>query len=258
MRFLLPYLLFALSSCAASQPTASESYFRLLDKYPAALGPDGDATQGEIEIVRDPVRMQEIEKSSGRKVGIVAQDRYWIWINDPVKFPSGKEGVYGRFLWVKSLSGPAGIAVMPLLADGKIALNRNYRHATRSWEYELPRGGINTGESSEDAARREVKEETGMQISKLHNLGEMAVDTGFTNSIVPIFMAQVVKQDKATPEESEAIASIDAFSLAEIKKGFKQGYLIIINKQDEEEKIPLRDPFLAYAIFQAEIRGLLQ
>jgi ADP-ribose pyrophosphatase len=245
-------------SPASAQSTSShpvEDYLHYLDTYPETLGPWGNASLGEIEIIRDRNTIAEIEQRAGRKVGVISQDNYWIWLNDAVKFPNGKYGVYGRMLWTHSLKGVAGVAVVPLLPNGKIALNRNFRHATRSWEYELPRGGRAAGESVEAAAVRELREETGMGIDALFSLGEMAVDTGLTNSVIPIFLGKVISQEEAQPEDSEAIAAIEAFSIEELKKGFVDGYLTAL-VDGKPCKINLRDPFLAFALLQAESRAL--
>lgn len=231
-----------------------EDYFDYLDKYPKLSSYLGDAEQGEIEIILDKQKISAIQKQTGRMVGIVGKDTYWLWINDAVKFPSGKEGVYSRLLSIQSLRGPTGVAVMPILPNGKIALNRNFRHATRSWEYELPRGGVNINETIEEAAMREVKEETGMILENLKLLGHIAPDSGITNAIIPIFLAKTVAQEEAQPEDSEAIAAIEAFSIEEIKKGFIDGYLSA-QVNGELCQIPLRDPFLAFAIFQAELQS---
>lgn len=248
------FRLFALAILACRCLVADESYFDLLKEYPEILGPAGDASKGEIEILLDPAKASELEKLTGRKVGIVAQDRYWLWLNDPVRFPSGKEGVYGRILNVRGLKGTSGVAVLPVLADGRIALNRNFRHATRSWEYELPRGFIADDETPELAAIREAKEETGMRIAHLEKLGDMAVDAGLTSNIVPLFLAKVEGFEEAAPDESEAIASIDAFTVEELKAGFKAGYLTHKNAEGQEVRIPLRDSFLAFALLQLSLR----
>ncbi len=232
-----------------------QSYLELLNRYPQTLGPFGQFQDKEIEIIRDPKKIAEIEIEMGRKVGIIAQDRYWIWINDAVKFPSGKNGIYGRLLWVKSLTGSPGVAVMALLPDKRIVLNCNYRHATRSWELELPRGTVEPNESLEQAAKREVKEETGMVVDALHLLGEMTPDTGLTNTIVPIYMAKVTAQQKSSPEESEAIASILALSQTEIEKGFLEGFMTL-EIAGKKQKVHVRDPFLAFALFTARLKRL--
>jgi ADP-ribose pyrophosphatase len=251
-------LFFAALSPASALNTSShplDDYLHYLDTYPETLGPWGNASLGEIEVIRDKKKILEIEQAIGRKVGVISQDKYVIWMNDAVKFPNGKYGVYLRILWTNSLKGRAGVAVVPLLPNGKIALNRNFRHATRSWEYELPRGRIDDNETAEAAAMREIKEETGMRIDTLYCLGEMAVDTGLINSVIPIFLGKVLSQEDAKPEDSEAIAAIEAFSIEDLKKGFVNGYLTAI-VEGKPCKINLRDPFLAFAILQAEARGL--
>jgi ADP-ribose pyrophosphatase len=233
-----------------AEENEKDLYLQYLNKY-KTLGPFGKASEGEIEIILDKEKIAEIERSTGRKVGIVANDKYWIWINDAVYFPSGKSGVYGRVMWQQALRGLTGVAVMVVLPDGRIVLNRNYRHATRSWEYELPRGASEPGETIEAVALREVKEETGMVIDQLILLGEIAPDTGMVNAVVPVVMAKLMSQEEAAPEDSEAIAGIEAFTVKELKQGYIEGYLIRNGK-----KIPLRDPFLAFALFQADLRHL--
>lgn len=234
-----------------------QNYLDLMERFPNALGPLGNSSQKEIEIIVDPVKMKEIQETTGRLVGIVHSDRYWIWLNDAVQFHNGKYGVYGRILWVKSLEGSPGVAVMPILPNGKIVLNLNFRHATRSWEFELPRGLIEKGESTVAAAKREALEETGMVIQEVHLLGTIAPDSGLTNTLVPVFLAKVVSQQLSQPEDSEAIAEIHAFTVKELKEGFMAGYLNV-SFQGKICSIPLRDPFLAYALFQAELRKLIE
>ncbi|MEI8320750.1 MAG: NUDIX hydrolase [Alphaproteobacteria bacterium] len=259
--FLAIFCLGVLSGCSSitigqteyrKQPDPLENYFKYFHTYENVLGPLGKAKDGEIEIIHDRQKIAEIEKTTGRIVGVVGDDKYWLWLNDAVQFPNKSYGVYGRLLWKSSLSGRAGVVVMPVLPNGKIALNRNFRHATRSWEYELPRGAREPNETIEMAAKREAKEETGMIVEELVLLGEMTVDSGTLNTIAPIFRAKVVAQENSTPEDSEAIASIDAFSVAELKQGFVDGYLIKEIK-GHKQKIPLRDPFLAYALFMSDI-----
>ena len=100
-----------------------------------------------------------------------------------------------------------------------------------------------------------MREETGMILDKLQLLGHMAVDSGLTNTVIPVFFAKTIGQEDAQPEDSEAIASIDSFSVKELKQGFIDGYLTA-EIDGKIHQIPLRNPFLSFALFQAEIRGL--
>jgi ADP-ribose pyrophosphatase len=140
---------------------------------------------------------------------------------------------------------------MPILPDGNVVLNLNFRHATRSWEIELPRGGVNPGETEVAAAKREVLEETGMQVNQITALGQIPPDSGLTSSIVPIFAATVVGKQAADREGTEAIADVLALSLPQIKQAFQTGFYV-----HNGTRAFFRDPFLAYAVLLYEI-GLL-
>lgn len=237
----------------ANEKTISD-YLQLVESFPKLVDSQGDYRQGEIEIILDPIEMASIERTTGRDVGVLMRDRYWIWVNDACQFPNGNKGVYGRLLWVNSLEHTPGVAVMPLLEDGRVVLNCNYRHATRTWEIELPRGMVNRGEAVEAAARRETIEETGMLVHNMELLGNIPPDSGMTNSIIPIYLAHVVDEKEPEQEDSEAIEEILALTLSEVKQAFLRGF-IYLNIRGVERKIYFRDPFLAYALLIYELRG---
>lgn len=233
--------------------TSRQEYLELTQRFPNFVTPHGEASKGEIEVLLDPKQMASIEESTGRDVGVIMRDRYWIWVNDACKFPNGNKGVYGRIFWIKGLESSPGIAVMPILPNGNIVLNCNFRHATRSWEIELPRGLVDQGESAEEAAKREALEETGMVLTDFALLGEIPPDTGITNTIVPIFVGHVANQVSPRQEETEAIETIFALSIDEIKQAFVDGYYEC-KIRNESLKVPFRDPFLAYALLIYELK----
>ena len=152
-------------------------YLQLYKQYSKIFGPTGSWKKGEIEVILNPEQIKKIQRqtklrlmSNGieeknaqywSQVGIIAEDNYWLWIRDAVIFPSGVFGTYDRIVVKHSLEGPPGAAILPMLSNKKIVVNVNYRHATRSWEIELPRGNRKKQESLEQAARRELKEESG-------------------------------------------------------------------------------------------------
>lgn len=231
---------------------------------------DGNYEKGEIEIIVDPVEISRVEKvqedrllqkgfseEEARKfsrVGIVSEDQYWIWLRDAVYFPKGIPGTYDRLIWKNVLQASSpGVAVLPVLPSGKLVLNLNYRHATRSWELELPRGGMQPQETREAAALREIKEETGLVASTVTFLGEMTPDTGVLSSVVPVFLGKISAQGASDPEYSEAIADVLAFTKEELKQGLKRGFLEI-SVEGEKKQVPLRDSFLAFALLQLQLK----
>ncbi|HEY5260189.1 MAG TPA: NUDIX hydrolase, partial [Rhabdochlamydiaceae bacterium] len=160
-------------------------------------------------------------------------------------------------IWKSELKrGFPGVAVLPVLPSGRIVLNLNYRHATRSWELELPRGVAGTQETMEAAASRELKEETGMVASSLILLGRIAPDSGALSSVIPVFLGKVSEQTESDTEYSEAIAAALTFTKEELRQGLIQGFLEV-SVEGKKQQVPLRDGFLTFALYQAELRKLL-
>lgn len=267
-KFLIAMLLCFQSLCSASE--SLDTYFSCIKQLNQSKG---DFKRGEIELVTDPSGMALVQKTQEERlikkgfspsdakefsrIGIAYEDQYWIWLRDAVYFPKGVSGTYNRLIWKPELQGGfSGVAVLPVLPSGKIALNLNYRHATRSWELELPRGCKELKETREEAALREVKEETGLVASSLTFLGEMAPDTGVLSSVIPIFIGKIAATEVSHPKYSEAIAGVLSFTKEELKEGLLQGYLEV-TIEGEKKQVPLRDSFLTFAIFQAELRKLL-
>jgi ADP-ribose pyrophosphatase len=262
------FILFYLRGIYGDQST--DNYVSYIEQ----LGqPNGDYHNGEIEVVTNVTEAYQIQKTQEyrllqkgfsevdavefSRIGIVHEDQYWIWLRDAVYFPNKISGTYDRLLWKSALKSTyPGVAVLPVLPSGSVVLNLNYRHATRSWELELPRGGIQSDETPEEAASREIREETGCIASCITFLGNMAPDTGVLSSVIPVFMATIVAQEKSNPEYSEAIADVMSFTKDELKEGLMQGFLEI-SIQGATHQVPLRDSFLTFALFQAECRNLL-
>lgn len=249
-----------------------ESYLKMMHEHQLALGPLGSWQKGEIEIILNPEQIKKIENqmkirliSSGvteseadawSSVGVVAEDNYWMWIRDAVIFPSGVYGTYDRLLWKTGIDGTPGVAVLPVLSNKKIVVNLSYRHATRSWEIELPRGQKLPNESIEQTACRELLEETGYQLSKSTFIGTMAPDAGVLTSVVPLFFGEVSHSGESNKEYSEAIPQNPVFTKKELKDGFIRGSVDVVIK-GKILKANCRDPYLAFALMQAEGKGLL-
>lgn len=253
-------------------PGRIKEYLQFAQDHPDLFSSLGAWKKNEIEIILNPERIQKIEKQNASRllsrgydekdaklwscVGIIAEDCYWVWIRDAVIFPSGVFGTYDRLMWKSGYQGTPSVGILPLLSNKKIIVNVVYRHATRSWELELPRGCKKTGESEENAAVRELNEETGYHAARCSLLGTMAPDSGVLMSIIPIFCAEVKLSGEIHNNYSKAIVHNPAFTKEEIKAGFSKGYIEMPIK-GESIKVNCRDPYLAFALLQAEMKGLL-
>jgi len=174
------------------------------------------------------------------KIGIVFSDPYFFVIRDLVRFPNGRLNGYCRVLSEANLSGGNGVVVLPEY-EGKVMLLHQYRHPTRQWHYEVPRGYGELNTPAEENARKEVEEETGGTIAKLVDLGEFYNNTGFEGGAVSLFYAKL--SSIGTPNEDEGIESFVWLTVKELEEWIAN------------EKIT--DGFTIAAYTKAKLKGLI-
>ncbi|MFY9753564.1 MAG: NUDIX hydrolase [Candidatus Acidiferrales bacterium] len=100
---------------------------------------------------------------------------------------------------------PGSVVVLPVLVDGRIVLIRQYRHAAGASLWELVAGRKDEGESFEEGARRELREETGYTARRVRRLIELFPSPGFVMEKMVIFLAEGLTKGAAQPEEDERI-----------------------------------------------------
>jgi ADP-ribose pyrophosphatase len=96
---------------------------------------------------------------------IVYENDFVVIRDDVVQFPSGKQGTYYYSRW----KSPHGVAIL-VLHKGAILLLKNYRYSEQAYSLEIPQGFGIEGATPEADARRELKEETGLEADKLKYL----------------------------------------------------------------------------------------
>src|SRR5215204_3311855 len=101
-------------------------------------------------------------------------------MRDAVRFADGALGLYNR------LVVPRSVAILPVLED-RIVLLYRYRHGTRRWHYEVPRGTVDPDEQIEDAVRRELSEEMGADCEEIVPLGPVYLSNAVSNEYSDLF-----------------------------------------------------------------------
>ena len=96
-------------------------------------------------------------------------------------------------------------AAVLCIVEQSVLLLRQYRHTLRSWEYEIPAGSVEDGENTEEAAKREVMEETGYDIKEMVFLGWYHLSVGSTTERVFLYYALCHKQKKQKLDVLEKI-----------------------------------------------------
>jgi ADP-ribose pyrophosphatase len=98
---------------------------------------------------------------------------------------------------------PEVIAVLPVLDDGRIVLVRQFRKATEKVLLEVPAGGVDDGETPEEAVRREMIEETGYRVGSVRRLSSFYTSPGFTTELMHLYEARDLQPGKATEETDQ-------------------------------------------------------
>lgn len=112
--------------------------------------------------------------------------------------------------------------IVPIFEDGTVALVRQYRHAVGGITLELPAGGIEPGETFEQAARRELEEEVGFRAETVRKLSEFYVSPGFLTEKMHLFLAAKLARTAQSLDEDE-IVEILRLPLADAVKMISTG-----------------------------------
>jgi ADP-ribose pyrophosphatase len=160
-------------------------------------------------------------------------------IRDAVRFRSGRLGSYIRSI-PTSDTVTAGAAVLSV-HGGRVILLRHFRHASRRWHWELPRGFGIADEDPEATARREVNEELGADVTKIEHLGALGDSGGSPGDLPQIYWAEIT--EPTALESEEGIDDTLAATPAELDRMMVAG--------------ELDDGFTLAAIAYARARGLL-
>lgn len=132
---------------------------------------------------------------------ISAKSRFFAIEQLELRFSNGVEREYERM----SGSGRGAVMVVPFLDDQTMILIREYACGTHNYELGFPKGLIDPGETPEQAANRELKEEIGYGAQQLIPLKSLAMAPGYFGSTMHIFIAQGLYSQTLEGDEPEPL-----------------------------------------------------
>jgi ADP-ribose pyrophosphatase len=103
---------------------------------------------------------------------------------DTVRLPSGNTAVREYFVH------PGAVVVIPLLEDGRVLLERQYRYPVGRVMTEFPAGKLDAGEDPLACGKRELLEETGYTGGQWAYAGTMHLAIAYSTEIIHIFFAR--------------------------------------------------------------------
>jgi ADP-ribose pyrophosphatase len=101
-----------------------------------------------------------------------------------------------RFHYIYLQSPTDAVATVPLADDGCVILTRQYRHPIGRIIYDLPAGRPEAGESPQQAAARELEEETGYRAAAWQKLAYFNQFPGAMQVGTHLFLAQELRLEK--------------------------------------------------------------
>lgn len=131
-------------------------------------------------------------------------DRRYLWQSqwynlrqDRLRAPNGAEFTY------TIVEHPGAVWVVPVTANGQIALIWNYRYTVDDWCYEVPAGGLGPGGNPEEVARQELLEEVGGIAAELRPIGQFYTSNGISDEVAYVYLATGVELGEACREPTE-------------------------------------------------------
>ena len=122
-----------------------------------------------------------------------------------------------------ALDGPDWVNVVALTGEDEIVLVRQYRHGTRSETLEIPGGGVERGEEPLEAAKRELREETGYASDDWTCLGAVQPNPAIQSNSCHTFLARgATKVGEPEPDAGEDLQAENR-AISEMEELFRSG-----------------------------------
>jgi len=113
---------------------------------------------------------------------------------------------------------PGGVCIIPVLEDGKIVLEKQFRKPLEKSILEIPAGKIDPGEHDKlETAKRELQEETGYTAGSWTYLGEIYPCPGYSTEVLYIYLAEDLVPGDQCLDYGEFI-ELEYLSLKEIEE----------------------------------------
>jgi ADP-ribose diphosphatase len=118
-----------------------------------------------------------------------------------LRFANGCEVNYERLRG----SASGAVLVVPMLDDSTVLLVREYAAGVERYELALPKGIIEEGETTFEAANREIMEEIGYGARTLTHIKSVTLAPGYFSHATHLVLAQELYPERRPGDEPEAI-----------------------------------------------------
>ncbi|MDL2263231.1 NUDIX hydrolase [Synergistaceae bacterium OttesenSCG-928-I11] len=138
---------------------------------------------------------------------------------DSVKLPDG------RIRQREVVEHDPAVVIVAENDNGELLLIEQFRYPIAEAILEFPAGIVERGEDYEEAAVRELQEETGWKPGSLELVAEVFASPGFTTELFVIFYATALTQNKL-PEDDDEFIVPRFYTRAEVERLLKEGAIV--------------------------------
>ena len=130
-----------------------------------------------------------------------AYENPWITIwHDEVSRPDGSPGIYSLVHFANLAAG-----VVVLDEDDRVLLVGQHRYTLGQVSWEIPEGGVPSGETALEGIQRELREETGVEASEWGELVRLHLSNSVTDEAGVLYVARGLSHGTSQPEPTEQI-----------------------------------------------------
>jgi ADP-ribose pyrophosphatase len=129
----------------------------------------------------------------------VYANRWMAVREDQVRLPDGQETIYG----VVDCGDCVG--VLPFVDPDHVLLVGQYRYPAQRFTWEMPTGGVRSGESLEAAAQRELAEEAGHRAGRLTWISTYHTSKSVMNETAHLYLGEALLPAERPSDETEFI-----------------------------------------------------
>jgi 8-oxo-dGTP pyrophosphatase MutT (NUDIX family) len=122
---------------------------------------------------------------------------------------------------------PTWVTAVALTEDGKVVLEKQYRHALGETCIEIPGGCVDDTDSSlEEAIKRELLEETGYHFSSYEYLGKISANPSTNSNLMHMYLAKGGKKVASQELDHNEEIEIDLVSIDELKQMLRENKIV--------------------------------
>ncbi len=123
---------------------------------------------------------------------------------DQVRLPNG------NMSYREYVMHPGAVVIVPILPNGNVVLEKQFRYPLHQVFIELPAGKIDVGEEILITGQRELLEETGYSANEWITLGRQHPCIGYSNEVIHMYLARGLVSGSHQRDEDETLELFEA------------------------------------------------